>query len=89
MRFGALGELGLQLIALADGLLQTVAQILKVGATLLEQLFEVVLRGEGALNRVDVARRLVELLFDDRASADARRPPRSARAPWRLLRVMR
>ena len=46
MRFGAFGELDLQLIALGRGLLQPVSQLLKMGSTLLEELFEVLLRGE-------------------------------------------
>ena len=36
-----------------------------MGSTLLEELFEVLLRGEVALDRLELARGFVELLFDD------------------------
>jgi hypothetical protein len=76
MRFGAFGELDPQLIALGRGLLQPVSQVLKMGSTLLEELFEVLLRGEIALDRLELARGFV-------------RSRRSALAVWRLSRVMR
>ena len=64
MRDAALGELGTKPLPLFFGVLQPRPQVLQVCATLLEELFELVLRGEGALKRFDRRGRFVERPLD-------------------------
>jgi hypothetical protein len=64
VRCRAVGEVGLEPIPLGCGLLQPVSQILKMRSTLLEELFELLLRGEAALKRRDLTRGFVEFSLD-------------------------
>ena len=60
----AVCELGLQPIPVGCGLLQPASQILKIRSTLLQELFELLLRGDAALKRLDLARGFLELSLD-------------------------
>jgi hypothetical protein len=59
-----LGELRVKPVALFLGALQPGSQILKVSATLLEELFELVLGRKGALKRFDSGRGFLERPLD-------------------------
>lgn len=64
MRGAALDELGMEPLPLFFSVLQPRPQVLQVCAPLLEELFELVLRGEGALKRFDRRGRFVERPLD-------------------------
>jgi hypothetical protein len=63
-RRAAVGKLRVELIPFGFDLLQPAAKVLKVRPALLEQLLELVLRGQRALKRLHGSRRVVERLLD-------------------------